>query len=154
MAPDVQKVGGLAETRRIAALADVHSLPVAPHNIAGPVGTMASVHVCASIPNFLALEWHASSVPFFDDLVVGVDGPIIRDGYVTVPDAPGIGVDLDLDRCREFALKGEPFFGEDNAVSTATVDRALGQKPAIAFVSASERVESVPPPDIDGARPG
>ena len=114
VAPDVQKVGGLAETRRIAALADARSLPVAPHNIAGPVGTMASVHVCASIPNFLALEWHASSVPFFDDLVVGTDGPLIRDGYITVPDAPGIGVDLDVDRCRAYALRGEPLFGDEN----------------------------------------
>ena len=59
LAPDIQKVGGLAETRRIAALGDVHSRPLAPHNIAGPIGTLASAHVCASIPNFLALEWHA-----------------------------------------------------------------------------------------------
>jgi L-alanine-DL-glutamate epimerase-like enolase superfamily enzyme len=112
VAPDAQKVGGLAETRRIAALADVRSLPVAPHNIAGPVGTMASAHVCASIPNFLALEWHASSVPFFDELVVGIDGPLIKDGYIALPDTPGLGIDLDLDQCRAYSLKGEPFFEE------------------------------------------
>jgi gluconate/galactonate dehydratase len=114
VAPDIQKVGGLSETRRIAAFADARSLPVAPHNIAGPIGTMASAHVCASIPNFLALEWHASSVPFFDDLVVGVDGPIIQDGYITIPDTPGIGVDLDLDQCRAYALRGEPFFEDES----------------------------------------
>jgi L-alanine-DL-glutamate epimerase-like enolase superfamily enzyme len=111
IAPDIQKTGGLAEARRIAALADVKYLPVAPHNIAGPVGTMASVHVCASIPNFLALEWHASSVPFFDDLVTS-NAPIIQNGFVVVPDSPGIGVELDLDQCRKFALAGEPFFEE------------------------------------------
>ena len=90
LAPDIQKVGGLAETRRIAALGDVHSRPLAPHNIAGPIGTLASAHVCASIANFLALEWHAASVPFFDELLVG-GGPVIADGYVELTDAPGIG---------------------------------------------------------------
>ena len=70
IAPDFQKVGGLLEGRRIADMADVHYLTVAPHNISGPIGTMAAVHVSAAIPNFLALEWHAASVPFFDDLPI------------------------------------------------------------------------------------
>ena len=111
LAPDIQKVGGLGETRRIAALGDAHSLPLAPHNIAGPIGTLASAHLCASIPNFLALEWHAASVPFFDELLV-TDWPVIVDGYVTLPDGPGIGADLDLDVARRYARPGEPFFGE------------------------------------------
>ncbi len=111
VAPDVQKVGGLSETRRIAALADVYSLPVAPHNIAGPVGTMASAHVCASIPNFFALEWHAASVPFFDELVVGGASPMIEGGYITLSDAPGLGITLDEDACRRYARTDEAFFG-------------------------------------------
>jgi L-alanine-DL-glutamate epimerase-like enolase superfamily enzyme len=115
LAPDIQKVGGLADTRRIAALSDVHSRPLAPHNIAGPIGTLASAHVCASIPNFLALEWHAASVPFFDELVGG--RPVIVDGYVELGDAPGIGADLDLEVARRYARPGEPFFGERPASS-------------------------------------
>lgn len=111
LAPDIQKVGGLNDTRRIAAYADVHSRPLAPHNIAGPIGTLASAHVCASIPNFLALEWHAASVPFFDELVT-LDRPLIADGYVTLPDGPGIGAELDLDIARRYARPGEPFFGD------------------------------------------
>ena len=111
LAPDIQKVGGLSDTRRIAAYADVHSRPLAPHNIAGPIGTLASAHLCASIPNFLALEWHAASVPFFDELVT-LDRPVIEDGYVTLPDGPGIGAELDLDACRRYARPGEPFFHE------------------------------------------
>jgi L-alanine-DL-glutamate epimerase-like enolase superfamily enzyme len=111
LAPDIQKVGGLADTRRIAALADVHSRPVAPHNIAGPIGTLASAHVCASIPNFLALEWHAASVPFFDELLT-TGGPVIEDGYITVPDRPGNGAELDLDVARRYARPGAPFFDE------------------------------------------
>jgi L-alanine-DL-glutamate epimerase-like enolase superfamily enzyme len=111
LAPDIQKVGGLGETRRIAAYGDVHSLPIAPHNISGPIGTLASAHVCASIPNFLALEWHAASVPFFDGLVT-LGRPLIVDGYVELPDAPGIGAEPDLDACRPYARPGEPFFDE------------------------------------------
>jgi L-alanine-DL-glutamate epimerase-like enolase superfamily enzyme len=115
LAPDIQKVGGLADARRIAALGDVHSRPVAPHNIAGPIGTLASAHVCASIPNFLALEWHAASVPFFDDLLDG-GGPVILDGYVTVPQGPGIGAEPSLEALRRYARPGEPFFGEPPAI--------------------------------------
>jgi L-alanine-DL-glutamate epimerase-like enolase superfamily enzyme len=114
LAPDIQKVGGLADARRIAAFGDVHSRPLAPHNIAGPIGTLASAHVCASIPNFLALEWHAASVPFFDELVT-LDRPVIENGYVTVPDGPGIGAELDLDVARRYARPGEPFFAEPSA---------------------------------------
>jgi gluconate/galactonate dehydratase len=110
-APDIQKVGGLADTRRIAALADIHSRPLAPHNIAGPIGTLASAHVCASIPNLLALEWHAASVPFFDELM-STGGPVIKDGYITVPDRPGNGAELDLDVARRYARPGAPFFAE------------------------------------------
>src|SRR5208337_3077426 len=62
--PDLQKVGGLSIAQRIAQFAEVHSMPVAPHNISSPVGTLASAHFCAAIPNFLALEFHASDVPF------------------------------------------------------------------------------------------
>ena len=111
LAPDLQKVGGLAETRRIAALGDVHSRPLAPHNISGPIGTLASAHTCASIPNFLALEWHAASVPFFDELLVG-GGPVIVDGYVELPDRPGIGADLDLEVARRYARPGATFFDD------------------------------------------
>jgi L-alanine-DL-glutamate epimerase-like enolase superfamily enzyme len=109
LAPDIQKVGGLSDARRIAAYGDVHSKPVAPHNISGPIGTAASAHVCASIPNFLALEWHAASVPFFDDLHT-LDAPLIENGYVAVGDAPGIGIELDLDVARRYARADEPFF--------------------------------------------
>ena len=89
----------------------MHSRPLAPHNIAGPIGTLASAHVCASIPNFLALEWHAASVPFFDELLT-TGGPVIEDGYIAVPDRPGNGAELDLDVARRYARPGAQFFDE------------------------------------------
>jgi L-alanine-DL-glutamate epimerase-like enolase superfamily enzyme len=50
------------------------------------------------------------SVPFWNDLATGIDGSIIRDGFITVPDAPGIGVDLNEGVARRYAKRGEPFF--------------------------------------------
>jgi gluconate/galactonate dehydratase len=112
IAPDLQKAGGLLEGRKIADMADTHYVAVAPHCIASPIGTIASAHVAAAIPNFLALEWHGMSVPFWEDVVVGLDGPVIQDGFIKVPEAPGLGVELNEEVAREYALEGEPFFEE------------------------------------------
>ena len=108
--PDLQKVGGLAEACRIAQFADAQTIPIAPHNISSPVGTMASAHFCAAIPNFLVLEFHASDVPFWNDLVDGIQKPIIQNGMIQLPDKPGLGVTLNEDVARKYARKGEPFF--------------------------------------------
>jgi L-alanine-DL-glutamate epimerase-like enolase superfamily enzyme len=108
--PDLQKVGGLAVAQSVAHFADVHGMPVAPHNISSPVGTLASAHFCAAIPNFLALEFHASDVPFWNDLVEGTTQPIIQNGFISVPEKPGLGVTLNEEVARRYARKGEPFF--------------------------------------------
>jgi L-alanine-DL-glutamate epimerase-like enolase superfamily enzyme len=108
--PDLQKVGGLAVAQTIAQFADVHTMQVAPHNISSPVGTLASAHFCATIPNFLALEFHASDVPFWNDLVDGIPKPIIQDGFISLPEKPGLGVTLNEDVARRHARRGERFF--------------------------------------------
>ena len=108
--PDLQKVGGLSVAQSIAQFADVHTMPVAPHNISSPVGTLAAAHFCAAIPNFLALEFHASEVPFWNDLVEGLPKPIIQNGFISVPEKPGLGVKLNEEVARRYARKGEPFF--------------------------------------------
>ena len=56
--PDIQKCGGLLEARKIADMAHTYYVPFAPHCVVSPIGTMASAHVCAAVPNFLVLEWH------------------------------------------------------------------------------------------------
>ena len=108
--PDLQKVGGLSVAQSIARFADVHTMPVAPHNISSPVGTLAAAHFCAAIPNFLALEFHASEVPFWNDLVSGLAQPIIQNGFISIPEKPGLGVELNEEVARRHARKGEPFF--------------------------------------------
>ena len=109
LAPDVQKVG-LWEGRKLADLADLHYVNITWHNISGPLGTMAGAHLAAAVPNLLALEWHAASVPFFDRLVKNLDGPMIQNGRIRVPDGPGIGIELDLDECYRYCKPGETFF--------------------------------------------
>ena len=108
--PDLQKVGGLAVAQSIAQFADVHTMPVAPHNISSPVGSLLSAHFCAAIPNFLTLEFHGFDVPFWNDLVDGLPKPMIQDGFIRVPDKPGLGVKLNEEVARRYARKGEPFF--------------------------------------------
>lgn len=109
--PDVQKAGGLAESVRIGELAARHFVPFAPHCIASPLGLMAAAHVCAALPNHLCLEFHGADVPFWDQLVVG-SGPVIQGGAVAISDAPGLGVELDMDVVRRYSAPGEPVFGE------------------------------------------
>jgi L-alanine-DL-glutamate epimerase-like enolase superfamily enzyme len=108
--PDVQKIGGLAVAAQIAQFADSQTIPIAPHNISSPVGTLASAHFCSAIPNFLVLEFHASDVPFWNELVDGIPKPIIQNGHIRVPDGPGLGVKLNEEVARKYARKGEPFF--------------------------------------------
>jgi L-alanine-DL-glutamate epimerase-like enolase superfamily enzyme len=108
--PDLQKVGGLSIAQSIARFSEVHTMPIAPHNISSPVGTLLSAHYCASIPNFLALEFHASEVPFWNDLVEGMAKPIIQNGFIALTEKPGLGVTLNEEVARRYARKGEPFF--------------------------------------------
>lgn len=111
IAPDFQKAGGVLEAKRIADLADAYFIPIAPHCIASPIGTMQSAHLCATMPNFLALEFHAMDVPFFDAMRAGSDGPLIQNGRVRVTDAPGFGIELNEEAARQYAKPGERFFG-------------------------------------------
>jgi L-alanine-DL-glutamate epimerase-like enolase superfamily enzyme len=108
--PDLQKVGGLSVAFQIAQFADEQTIPIAPHNISSPVGTLAAAHLCAAIPNFLLLEFHAAHVPFWNDLVDGLERPLIQAGFIHLPERPGLGVQLNEEVARKYARKGEPFF--------------------------------------------
>lgn len=107
--PDIPKCGGLSECRKVANLAELYYIPLAPHNVCSPIGTLASCHVCASIPNFLVLEWHWLDRPWWDEMVT--DGrSIIENGHIALPEGPGLGVELNEDTARAHARPGTPFF--------------------------------------------
>jgi galactonate dehydratase len=111
--PDIQKTGGLSEARKIANLAQAHYIPFAPHCVVSPIGTMASAHVCASIPNFLVCEWHwISRLDYWKGWVK--EGEIIEKGFITLPDKPGIGVEMNEEVARRAQIPGTTWF-EANA---------------------------------------
>lgn len=108
IATDVQKCGGVAESKRIADITDRFGASYAPHNVAGPLGVMTAAHVCAASANFAVLEYHGQDVPFWDDLIH--EDPIISQGRVTMTDKPGIGVTLNEEVGRKYAKSGESWF--------------------------------------------
>lgn len=109
--PDLQKAGGLGEGQRIANLANLYYVPFAPHMVASYLGAMASCHVCASVPNFLILEWqiYFHTDPMFKEIVT-FDGPMVKDGFIPLSEKPGVGVEINEEGMRKYATKGVPFF--------------------------------------------
>lgn len=92
--PDPGTSGGAIETKRIADYAWQRKIPTAIHMAGGPVNSMATVHMAATLDSFLAMENHAVDMPWWQDLVNGPEKPIVNQGYTKVPDTPGIGVEL------------------------------------------------------------
>ncbi len=111
-APDVNRCGGLWELRKIATVCDLYGVPIAPHNIASPVGTIGGAHAMAAIPNVVALEYHARDVPWWDDLVTrtGESGPVIEDGRIDVPEGPGLGIEIDRDVAERYLTDDSELF--------------------------------------------
>jgi len=107
--PDLLTAGGMLETKRIADYAEAHGMPTVLHFAGSPIAFMANLHCAAAIPSFIALENHALDLPFWKDLVTGLDDPLLEGGYVRVPEKPGLGVDLNLDVIREH-LRGGGLF--------------------------------------------
>jgi len=95
--PDIETSGGLIETKRIADAADAAGIQVAMHHAGSPVGAFAGYHCAATFRSFLAMENHALDMPWWQDLVKGVPKPIIQNGYVAVPETPGLGLELNDD---------------------------------------------------------
>jgi galactonate dehydratase len=111
--PDVHKCGGLLEARKIADMAHTYYVPMAPHAQASPMGMMAACHMLVTIPNFLVYEWHwghpESRTQQWKNYVK--EGDIIQKGYITVPDKPGIGVEMNDEAVRKMVRPGSTWFG-------------------------------------------
>ena len=107
--PDLSKAGGIMEAKRIADIADAFYVPIAPHNVSSPLGMMAACHVCAAVANFLVLEFHGREIPWWNDLCDG-DKPFIRNGWMHVSEAPGIGVELNDKVAKSLLWPGDTYF--------------------------------------------
>jgi L-alanine-DL-glutamate epimerase-like enolase superfamily enzyme len=103
--PDLASSGGLLETKKIGDYAEERGVAMAMHFAGSPVCGMANVHCAAATRNFLALEIHSADVKFWDDLVTGVAKPIVQQGYIPVPETPGLGVSLNDEACKQHLLE-------------------------------------------------
>ncbi len=110
--PDLQKAGGLGEAQRIANLAHLYYIPFAPHMVASYLGAMAAAHVCASVPNFMILEWqiYYHKDPMWKEIVTFDGTEFVEKGFLKVSDKPGIGVDINEEGLKKYAAQGIPFF--------------------------------------------
>lgn len=92
--PDLASAGGILETKKIGDYAEERGVAMALHFAGTPISFMANVHCAAATQNFIALEHHSVDLDYWEDLVTGLEKPMIEQGFANVPDQPGLGVDL------------------------------------------------------------
>ena len=91
--PDILSSGGIYETKKIGDYAEECGVAMALHMAETPVACLAAVHVAAATNNFLGLEFHSNDVDWWSDMVKDTEKPRIVDGFMAVPEKPGIGID-------------------------------------------------------------
>lgn len=106
--PDIPRSGGPIDIRRIADMAEMYYMSIAPHNMASTITAIAAAHICSTIPNFLALEYHSHNIPLWSNML-DLKNPI-QQGYITVPDGAGLGVELDEQAIAEYLPEGKPLW--------------------------------------------
>jgi L-alanine-DL-glutamate epimerase-like enolase superfamily enzyme len=106
---DVPKSGGLLESKRISDLAEMYYIWTACHNPASPVGTIASAHSAAAMRNFRIHEL-AKWIDWWPELVIR-EGPFWENGYFTIQDKPGYGIELNPDVAKAHLAPGETWWG-------------------------------------------
>jgi L-alanine-DL-glutamate epimerase-like enolase superfamily enzyme len=109
--PDLATAGGILETKKIGDYAQEHGVPMVMHFAGSPVSFLANVHCAAATENVIALEHHGIDVPWWEDLVTGIEKPLNQKGFVRVPETPGLGVELNLDVIKQHLGRGEECFG-------------------------------------------
>ena len=108
--PDLASSGGILETKKIGDYAEEKGVPMAMHFAGSPICFMANIHCAAATENFVALEHHSFDVPWWEDLVTGIEKPIFNKGFVKVPNKPGLGVELNEEVVKAHLKSGEMFF--------------------------------------------
>ena len=96
--PDVTWTGGISELKKISTMAEAYYVPISPHDASGPINVLAGAHVMMSVPNFYKLETARHRLDAYD---VFIETPIdVREGSLHVPDAPGLGIESNMDFLR------------------------------------------------------
>jgi galactonate dehydratase len=117
--PDLNHTGGLLEGKKIAAAADKAYMGVAPHNPNGPIAGAAALHFAVSTPNFVIQEEMSGAVPWYDDVV---NVPMRREGsYWGIPDAPGLGVEVNEVEAAKHPFKPEVMHTKGAVLDDGTI---------------------------------
>lgn len=100
--PDLATSGGIMETKKIGDMAQDHGIAMAMHFAGSPISFLANIHCAAATENFYVLENHSVDLSWWDDLIDGIDKPLIVDGFAPVPESPGLGFgDINEEAFRE-----------------------------------------------------
>jgi len=91
--PDILTSGGVLENKKIGDMAQEFGVSMAVHMAESPIACLAAVHSVAATENFVALEFHSVDIPWWDDLIEGLPKPLVQNGYISVPDRPGLGIE-------------------------------------------------------------
>lgn len=109
--PDLASSGGILETKKIGDMAQEYGIAMAMHMAGSPISALANVHCAAATENFLVLENHSVDHPQWNQLVTGLPDPMIQDGFVAVPEKPGLGFDdINEEMFRQYLDSGDPVF--------------------------------------------
>ena len=110
--PDPCDIGGIAELKWVAEYADLHGILMAPHGVLdGLIGLAALVQVSATLPqNYIAFEYPTGNPAWWYDIIEGLPDPIVEEGFITVWDTPGMGVELNEEATRQYLPEGDEDF--------------------------------------------
>lgn len=108
--PDLASAGGILETKKIGDYAEEKGIGMAMHFAGTPVSFMANIHCAAATQNFIALEHHDVDTPYWEDYVKGTGKPLVKNGYASVPEGPGLGIELNEEVVKEHLKEGEKLF--------------------------------------------
>jgi L-alanine-DL-glutamate epimerase-like enolase superfamily enzyme len=128
---DMETSGGILETKRIADYAYRFGVRTMFHQAGSPVGAMASVHCACTLRDFVCRENHAMDIPWWEDLVTGIEKPQIRNGCYTVPEKPGLGVDLNEEAVRKYLRDPQYLYKPGYFEPTPEFDRPMSKEEAV-----------------------
>jgi L-alanine-DL-glutamate epimerase-like enolase superfamily enzyme len=106
---DIRNAGGLLESKKIASLAELFEIPVAAQNTGTALNTMAGVQWACSVKDFLAAETVIGRRNWLDDVIVH-EKPLVEQGYIALPQKPGLGVELNPEIVKANLAEGERYW--------------------------------------------
>ena len=102
--PDMCTIGGITAGMKVAHFAEAHNVNIIPHNPLGPISTIAALHIDRVVPNFEVQEWPGTFGDF--NAMIKGDSIKVENGYITMPEGPGLGIELVDDLAEKFPFQG------------------------------------------------